>query len=677
MNLVQFPELKKIEIIDFSLYIQEPTFTYEFVKGINLIIGGNGLGKTTFISLVKYGLIGNYTQITTVRTYKDNRIDRRVSLDPYYFRNRMNNKYPNNENAKIILTFSIGDTIISVTRDLYELGIRKVVVKSLENEYSLDGEFITQRKYDLINTKTIEGEVEKKKYLQYKYEELVIKLCNFSDFDSLIFFTNDILSFDEKRRTLFWDKEIQFSLLSKHFNPPELDNKIEELKREIKYFDSLARHKQEDIRAITKVLNRKESSDSKTEQNKENLIANYTKFKAYLSNMYIKKEKTDKKIIAENKLLKDLLSQKNIFMNKIASLEKELSNSRSNIYKEIWLNLNPKYELYLKNLSINKLCPLCNNDIYDKKILDRIENNKCVLCEHDLQIGNDNECTSKKNVENEMNSLLLEKQNIERNIINRKNNIKNLEYTSNETELEIAKTKDLIYNYQKTLESLNGVDSKEDNSVKIIFEELSDLEKEKEKCIETRDKLKNELDEKNMNMEAEILKSTRAVSSIFSEYASNFLGLKTKLYYDVNPNENEKMYIPLIDDLPRYSMESLSESQSFFIDQSFRFSIIDFFNKDTKRSAFYICETPDSSLDISYELNAADIFIKFSNKPNTFIITSNFNNSRFIEYIIKNSDEFNYLNLLHKGNITTIQSNNSELNSISERIEVMIRERHR
>ncbi len=673
MELLRFPDLKTIEVVNYSLYAQKPTFKYEFVKGINLIIGGNGLGKTTFINLIKYALVGNYKQVTEVRTYKENKIERRVSLDPYYFRNRMNKSYNKNEMARVILTFVVEDTVVKITRNLYELQIEEVLINCDGKSYYLSGDIISQRKYDSIPVKKFE---EKKKYLQYNYEEFMKKICNFSDFDSLIFFVNDILSFDEKRKTLFWDKDIQLPLLSKHFNPPELDKKIEDLKREIKYYDSLSRHKQEDIRAIRKVLKRKEELNSNLEEDKSNVSINYSKLKNDLDNLIDKRRSLDDKISVENQYLKDLISEKNQVMNEVASLEEILSKIRSAVYDDIWGNLNPKYELYLKNISMNKTCPLCNNSIGDSVILERIEANKCILCEHELGINKRNNKDNENELEEKMKSKLMKKQDIEKNILNRQKNIKLLENNLNDIELEIAKTKDLVYSYKKVLDSKSDKDNNKDESIKLIMEELTDLENEKNQYIKVKENLQFDLDKNIGIMEDKILHSTRDISNLFSKYANNFLGLETKLVYEINPMQNHKMYVPCIQNSKRYTSESLSESQSFFIDQSFRFGIIDFFNKIGEGTCFYICETPDSSLDISYELNAADIFIEFSNKPNTFIITSNFNNSRFIEYIIKNSVKLNYLNLLYIGNATKVQLENSELRNLSNKIEVMIDEKN-
>ena len=54
-NNIFLPQLKKVKISNFSLYNKD--IEHDFIDGINLIIGGNGVGKTTFVNIVKYALI--------------------------------------------------------------------------------------------------------------------------------------------------------------------------------------------------------------------------------------------------------------------------------------------------------------------------------------------------------------------------------------------------------------------------------------------------------------------------------------------------------------------------------------------------------------------------------------------------------------------------------------------
>lgn len=73
-----------------TIYPNGSDYAFDFVKGINLVLGGNGMGKTTFVNIIKYSIIGNYKkQFDYTRTYKDKIIERRTQLPAGFFSNRM------------------------------------------------------------------------------------------------------------------------------------------------------------------------------------------------------------------------------------------------------------------------------------------------------------------------------------------------------------------------------------------------------------------------------------------------------------------------------------------------------------------------------------------------------------------------------------------------------------
>lgn len=57
---IYLPELLSINIKNYTLYPNGLDYTFDFVKGVNLILGGNGMGKTTFVNIIRFGLIGLY-----------------------------------------------------------------------------------------------------------------------------------------------------------------------------------------------------------------------------------------------------------------------------------------------------------------------------------------------------------------------------------------------------------------------------------------------------------------------------------------------------------------------------------------------------------------------------------------------------------------------------------------
>lgn len=132
-----------------------------------------------------------------------------------------------------------------------------------------------------------------------------------------------------------------------------------------------------------------------------------------------------------------------------------------------------------------------------------------------------------------------------------------------------------------------------------------------------------------------------------------------------------KRFYPVIAGKVRFNEEEMSESQRFFVDHSFRMSILTFFYRTP---TFYIVETPDSSLDISYERNAARVFAEFLKRPNSLILTSNLNNSLFIEHLLNQKDiETGIVGLLDIAKQSTIQNTSEQLKSIYHHIKTKLK----
>jgi len=198
---------------------------------------------------------------------------------------------------------------------------------------------------------------------------------------------------------------------------------------------------------------------------------------------------------------------------------------------------------------------------------------------------------------------------------------------------------------------------------------IDELEKEKTKAQE-KSKVANLEAKKIINLiDSQRLKSREYLSEIFNNFGSKFLGVKCELVYEDPKDDEGKRYLPRINGIDRLEEEELSESQRFFIDQSFRLSLLSYFNTST---SFFMCETPDSSLDISYERNAAKVYLEYLRQNNQLIMTSNLNNSEFLEYLIQEAKNINYINLLKIGRQSEIQSRSSQLIKASNKIEDMI-----
>ena len=103
------PKISELHIDDYDLY--KCPFDINFSEKLNLIFGTNGLGKTTFLNILQYSIIGPYTGKITFRNWKDQQKLRRPMLDKKYFRSRMNNV---KESAMVKVAFFLG-------KDQYEV----------------------------------------------------------------------------------------------------------------------------------------------------------------------------------------------------------------------------------------------------------------------------------------------------------------------------------------------------------------------------------------------------------------------------------------------------------------------------------------------------------------------------------------------------------------------------
>lgn len=118
MKNLYLPNLKKIIIHKYTLYQQVPSYEFEFIDGINSVVGVNGIGKTTFVNLITYCLVGhkkkrvNWKKIQKKTKYK--------YIEEDFFSTRINNMSNDEENslAEISLEYYLGKDKILIKRSL-------------------------------------------------------------------------------------------------------------------------------------------------------------------------------------------------------------------------------------------------------------------------------------------------------------------------------------------------------------------------------------------------------------------------------------------------------------------------------------------------------------------------------------------------------------------------------
>lgn len=149
----------------------------------------------------------------------------------------------------------------------------------------------------------------------------------------------------------------------------------------------------------------------------------------------------------------------------------------------------------------------------------------------------------------------------------------------------------------------------------------------------------------------------------FGEYCGLFLDETCTVEFDpegdkakrsgpqINPSH--AAFYPVLSHKARYRPTDLSEAQRLFVDLAFRMAVLDVWREQTKGSATLIIETPEGTVDIAYMVRVAEMLARFGASGHTVILTTNLNNDALLAGVLKavpkKSRESRILNLLERG----------------------------
>ena len=620
------------------------------------------MGKTTFVNIIKFGLIGLYRKAKDLtRTYKDRAIVKRLLYPSDYFSARKDDSVKTRDEAMVTLIFKIHDTRFEVCRSLEDGSLRAVKIGGK----SLEGAIIAEERYERLDEKTQE------QYILCQYEKKIEQFSNLT-FDDLIFFVNEILFFGENHTTVLWNDgidgrtDVQNELFNKYFNEPSLDRERQEMQRQAKYYDSLSRHKSEDMRVITKLLDKIKISntDSSTETSPTVDIIELKGQIETIAGELSSIQASQSEMTREIGILQGAINRDSLQANK---LDKEKRQIEREMNASMWETLHPMYNAFVKNIQLNHLCPICSHDAEDLVAQVNDSPMRCFVC------GNEIHQSVNEGLAAKYRAIVSAHKALYQGITNKQLKIKAIEETQSRLDNDYRE-KDL---YRRTLlqqlreQEYRRARSSEPDRLQALDDEYNKYAREKAEYQKQSEEYESKALELTSRIEEEILSNVTRFSAIFASYAERFLGVSCSLEYN-SYDDRPKRFYPVIDGKIRKQEESMSESQRFFVDHSFRMSILTFFYQSP---SFYIVETPDSSLDLSYEKNAAEVFLQFLQKPNIVIVTSNLNNSTFIDHLTSATGiELSMVGLLDIAKQSTIQGSNERIkvlyNGIKKRIEI-------
>lgn len=604
-----FIKLQKVILRNFSLYKQRGK-VYEVSETINegvyCLAGANGLGKTTFLNSINYGLTGIVLE-PNKEVYSPSEIVRsNKGYTERYFVGRIDKK--NEDKAEIELLFTVNNKSFRIIRGFFE----REQLRLLEI-FSTNG----AKKMPLFKIKS-----ESPKELNNYFQKSLAEEIGFTNFEYFIFYQLYILTFDENRRMIFWDDRASSHALAIAFNSdPDDADRILDLTRKMEKHESNGRNlRWQATQAKKKIEELAQKTKGKKVPDMEKLEREF--------------EKLHKELDNQERIYNNVGIEYDSMLKKQSHLNSELMQLRiehSKLFSKYskppsTLTENTNVQLSLKN----KKCCLC--DAEGSHVADSIERSihkeKCPLCNTPINESNNAE----------QNELFKRIQKNDKKIAEKNEELDNLilevdgkKLQLDKSEIELNKAKKRINEFEKDNPdiSLKGTGNKGIDGLIEQYKKQMDLAgKESKEEYAKRDKLKPSYEQLLMKVEASYKAAETIFVPTFKKLAHSFIGLSL----NIRPMRSDKTIKLVLElqDLARTESFQLSESQRFFLDIALRMSLAIFLSNKNERATMMI-DTPEGSLDIAYESRVGNMFAEYviEYQQNLFM-TANINASQLL-----------------------------------------------
>ncbi len=637
-----FIKIEKVIIRNFSLYSKNNTIVLveeDINNGVYCLAGANGLGKTTFLSIINYGLTGLVLELDDKVFSPNEIIKANKKYTNRYFKGRI--KAQDSNTAEVEILFKVNNKYFRIIRDFKNRDELKLleIFKSEGN-----------KKLSLLNIQNYSP-----KELKEEYENQLTNNIGIGKFEYYIFFQLYILTFDENRRMLFWDDSASTNALSIAFNYDLSDtDRILKLKREMESLESYGRNSRWQATQV------KKEKEKLLTTKKEKELVNWDELKKEYDDFILEVEKNEKTFQNIQIEYDTLLKRQNI-------LNSELLQMKTN-YKKLFSQYSePRSKLldnqYIQYSKKESMCFLCGSASHH--VVDHIEKNlhqdKCPICDTIINEEKDDQ----------QNVLIKKLEKIDKEIDKKNNELENLIFESDIKKVELEKSE---YEYYSSKENLQKFEKEHSNIsfeetgnkvidklIKQYQEQYEKFDKEAQVYYRKRDKIKPEYGNLINKVNEAYKDAEKHFVPLFKKLAKSFIGLDLNIYFKKKGKD-----IALIFELlgtTRTESYQLSESQRFFLDIALRMALAVYLSKENNEATLLI-DTPEGSLDIAYESRVGKMFADFVvDYKQNLIMTANINASQLLITLAEKCGDNNmkFRRMLDWTELTEIQKEGENL----------------
>ena len=608
--MVHFPILRQIQVDDFGLFPgsdeHAPGPRIDFHPGLTLVVGANGLGKTTFVTLI-YRILTGPHDISSLSGQEElgSRRLRAFPLPPTersFFAQRVADRA---ENAIARLSVSFGLHTLFIERKLSTLELVRL---------TLDGRTLPTDE---------EG-----------YQVTLVELANLGSFGDFVLMLRFIVFYFEDRRALVWDQTAQRQILRMLFLPPESARAWTKKERTILETDSRMRNLRAALTREQRTLTRAERRAKSGEVLRDQLGALEQQQRFDVERL---------EDLSSITLELDSLRQKARLHFLSAEQDRE---ARLRTFERVkLLALNARFpnhadtaKYILAHLMSENECLACGATAPEAAagFLSRLNAQHCVVCNADLD-STQNVVPSASVADRRVAEAERTLKDVDRLLAGAKSALEQAEATYSDHTRQCAQLDSLIADRALRISQIVDQLPHSEREIRQQRDQLSVLRTRvdalSDELSDLREAFRSFVEENTMN----VVNASERVEQAFAEYAQGFLEEEVSITRSSHRARvgqgGQTIEFPsyaldmtgsdFLDKVRRAGPSDVSESQREFIDLAFRMALI----KAASQSGFgsLVIDTPESSLDVVFARRAAEILIRFGSAHggNRLVVTSN------------------------------------------------------
>lgn len=605
------PRITRVELTDFSLYRNMRSLDVPLQpSGVFCLAGANGLGKSSFLSAINFGLTGIVA--APARNFLD--VDQYYSDSIEYSRRYFDGRIEelDHATAQVGLSFAVSGTQYRIVRSLFDpTGLRELA--------------ITQADGTSLYSEPEEGTDDQARHDAFA-SRIVID-CNLGNFAQFVFMQHFLLSFDERRHLIFWDEAVTEPALYLAFGLDANDTVVAtSLRKRIRKAESDARNAQWQA---TQASNR--MRDLGVEPDALDALGDLVETHQRLVHNL---DETTANVIERQQAMDDARLQAAEASAKQSAVrmryDEVFQSRRAQVHDPA------QHPIVRASLTQGK-CEVCGTSGPEvtHRIRESLDHRSCPLCASALDRAFDDESATELRKLDEQLADAAEQFSAASTRVRRlEGELNAATALQSGAQVELAEFETLHAKRLPGLQTASG--SLVERGTQLTLEKES-AQRRRDEYRVLRDNLRAQLRPIQEKLGAAYREAELEFVPSFRSLAHKFIGLDLDIFLESREATGFALGLE-VEGIRRRATTQLSESQRFFLDIALRMALAEHMTA-TGEGTSLIVDTPEGSLDIAYEARAGDMFADFVERGNQIVMTANINASQLLKRLASRCTE--------------------------------------